>query len=53
MQEAMPHHKLHFPEFELTLDNAAMIAGLGYHQFLRKTSGDAYNLMPFATLPIA
>lgn len=39
-----PSLKLHWPTFELSLDNAAMIAGLGYHRYLRKGSGDSLEL---------
>lgn len=34
--KAAPNKKLIWPKAELTLDNAAMIAGLGYHQFRRR-----------------
>ncbi|HEY2809866.1 MAG TPA: tRNA (adenosine(37)-N6)-threonylcarbamoyltransferase complex transferase subunit TsaD [Rhabdochlamydiaceae bacterium] len=49
-----------FPPAELTLDNAAMIAGLGYPIFQEKKIGDPYDLEPhcsrkrlfkFATIP--
>lgn len=33
-----------FPDFELTLDNAAMIAGLGYHIFLQQGPSDLLHL---------
>lgn len=38
---------LFFPPAQLTMDNAAMIAGLGYHLFLKKAKGDSYDLEPF------
>lgn len=44
---------LFFPEAKLTLDNAAMIAGLGYHQYLRAQKGDALELEPLTRIPIA
>lgn len=44
--------RLFYPALDLTLDNAAMIAGLGYAQFLSK-GGDSLSLRPLATLPIA
>lgn len=36
--------QLYWPTFELSLDNAAMIAGLGYHRYLRKQQGDPLDL---------
>jgi N6-L-threonylcarbamoyladenine synthase len=33
-----------WPSAGLSLDNAAMIAGLGYHTFLKKGKGDTYEL---------
>lgn len=35
-EEKAPHIPVHWPAPALTLDNAAMIAGLGYHTFLKK-----------------
>jgi len=40
-----------WPSMELTLDNAAMIAGLAYHQFIRKGHGDSLDLEPLARIP--
>lgn len=37
---AFPHIKLFWPTFELTLDNAAMIAGLGYEKLKAGHSSD-------------
>jgi N6-L-threonylcarbamoyladenine synthase len=37
---------LFFPSTALTMDNAAMIAGLGYHLFIQNPRGDAYDLEP-------
>ncbi|MBA3237636.1 MAG: tRNA (adenosine(37)-N6)-threonylcarbamoyltransferase complex transferase subunit TsaD [Parachlamydiaceae bacterium] len=39
-----PSLKLHWPTFELSLDNAAMIAGLGYHRYLANGCGDSLEL---------
>lgn len=39
-----PSLRLYWPTFELSLDNAAMIAGLGYHRYLRNGSGDSLEL---------
>lgn len=43
-QEKAPHLKTLWPAFGLSLDNAAMIAGLGYHTFLKKGHGDPMDL---------
>lgn len=37
-------YQLYWPSAGLSLDNAAMIAGLGYHQFSRRGSGDGLDL---------
>ncbi|HEV7737955.1 MAG TPA: tRNA (adenosine(37)-N6)-threonylcarbamoyltransferase complex transferase subunit TsaD [Chlamydiales bacterium] len=42
--EAFPSIPVHFPSFDLTLDNGAMIAGLGYHKFLKKPISDPLDL---------
>ncbi len=42
-----------WPPFGLSLDNAAMIAGLGYHRFLRKNGGDSIDLEPMTRLPLS
>lgn len=39
-----PSLKLYWPTFELSLDNAAMIAGLGYHRYLGNGYGDSLEL---------
>ncbi len=41
-----------WPPFGLSLDNAAMIAGLGYHHFLRQGKGDSLDLEPMTRIPI-
>lgn len=41
-----------YPPHLLTLDNAAMIAGLGYHCFLRKKKGDGLDLEPMTRIPL-
>ena len=33
-----------WPTLDLSLDNAAMIAGLGYHKYLKKGNGDSLDL---------
>lgn len=40
----LPDYQLYWPPPHLSLDNAAMIAGLGYHQFLRRGKGDSLDL---------
>lgn len=42
--EAAPQLTQLWPSVGLSLDNAAMIAGLGYHQYRRKGSGDSLAL---------
>jgi N6-L-threonylcarbamoyladenine synthase len=42
-----------WPSFDLSLDNAAMIAGLGYHKFLVNPSGDPLDLEVQTRIPIA
>ena len=44
--QAAPTHNLLWPIKTLTLDNAAMIAGLGYHRYKLQGSGDTYYLEP-------
>jgi N6-L-threonylcarbamoyladenine synthase len=41
-----------YPPHQLTLDNAAMIAGLGYHCFLKKGQGDGLDLEPMTRIPL-
>lgn len=51
--EKFPHIPTYWPSAKLTLDNAAMIAGLGYHQFLQKMEGDSLDLEVQTRIPIA
>jgi tRNA N6-adenosine threonylcarbamoyltransferase len=44
---------LFFPAENLCLDNAAMIAGLGFHKFLQNPAGDPLDLNATARIPIA
>ena len=41
-----------YPAHRLTLDNAAMIAGLGYHCFLKDKKGDGLDLEPMTRIPL-
>lgn len=44
---------VHWPLPGLSLDNAAMIAGLGYHHFLQKNCrGDSLDLEPLPRIPL-
>lgn len=40
-----------WPSIGLSLDNAAMIAGLGYHRYLHKGEGDPIGLEPLVRIP--
>jgi N6-L-threonylcarbamoyladenine synthase len=42
-----PSTPIHFPPINLSLDNAAMIAGLGYRKFLNQGCGDPLDLDVF------
>lgn len=50
--EKAPDVSVFWPSPGLSLDNAAMIAGLGYHCFLEKGCGNAYDLEPLTRIPI-
>ncbi|MGK5593799.1 MAG: tRNA (adenosine(37)-N6)-threonylcarbamoyltransferase complex transferase subunit TsaD [Parachlamydiaceae bacterium] len=43
----------HFPDFDLTLDNAAMIAGLGYHTYLKKGASNILHLEAQTRIPLS
>ena len=43
---------LYFPPPLLSLDNAAMIAGLGYHLFIKKQTSDPLSLEPLTRIPL-
>lgn len=47
------HLPIFWPPKGLSLDNAAMIAGLGYHKFIQKKSGDPLDLEVLTRIPIA
>ncbi|MBA2727146.1 MAG: tRNA (adenosine(37)-N6)-threonylcarbamoyltransferase complex transferase subunit TsaD [Parachlamydiaceae bacterium] len=46
-----PELTCHWPAVNLSLDNAAMIAGLGYHLFKSKGIGDSLELEPLTRIP--
>lgn len=52
MQELKSDKPLFWPTFELSQDNAAMIAGLGFIQYKEKGTGDPLSLMPRCRIPI-
>lgn len=43
---------IYFPTSGLSLDNAAMIAGLGLHVFRRQNGGDPLDLEPMTRIPL-
>lgn len=45
--------KIYLPPAGLSLDNAAMIAGLGYHAFENREKGDPLDLEPMTRIPFA
>jgi N6-L-threonylcarbamoyladenine synthase len=49
--EMAPELTTHWPSTELTLDNAAMIAGLGYHLYQQRGQGDSLTLEPMTRIP--
>lgn len=51
LQEDQGQHQLIWPSFGLSLDNAAMIAGLGYHQYRRQGKSDPFHLDPLTRIP--
>lgn len=53
MEESFPELPLFFPPAELTLDNAAMIAGLGFHQYGKMRRSDSLDLDVQTRIPIA
>jgi len=52
-KEAFPSLPIHFPSFQLTTDNAAMIAGLGYEKMIMNKSPSPYDLEAMTRIPIA
>lgn len=51
--ESFSHLPLFWPSHDLTLDNAAMIAGLGYYKFLENVVGHPLDLEVQTRIPIA
>ena len=44
-------YQILWPSLGLSLDNAAMIAGLGYHTYIEKKCGDDIELEPLVRIP--
>lgn len=51
-REREPRLPVHFPEPALTLDNAAMIAGLGFHCLQKNPKGDGLEIEPQTRIPL-
>lgn len=49
--KAAPELKLYWPAMGLSLDNAAMIAGLGFHRYKKSNKGDSFDLEASARIP--
>lgn len=41
-----------YPARKMTIDNAAMIAGLGYHCYIRENKADGLDLEPMTRIPL-
>ncbi len=52
-QSFSDHLQLFWPDSELCLDNAAMIAGLGYHIYKKKSIDETDSLSPRTRIPFA
>lgn len=56
LREMLQHKNLNIPVFwpskGLSLDNAAMIAGLGYQKFIKNGAGDPLSLNAYARAPL-
>lgn len=50
-KQCLPSLTSLWPKAGLDLDNAAMIAGLGYHQFVEQGCGDPLDLQPLTRIP--
>ena len=50
---APPNLKIYFPEPKLTLDNGAMIAGLGYQKFIYKGEENLHKILPVSRPPFS
>ena len=52
-QEKAPHLSVFWPPFGLSLDNAAMIAGLGFCLYQQEGKGDSFDLEPQTRIPFS
>lgn len=52
LYQSLPQANLYFPRKELCVDNAAMIAALGFHVYQRNKQGDSLEVEPMARLPL-
>jgi N6-L-threonylcarbamoyladenine synthase len=52
-QEKQPSLPVFWPPLGLCMDNAAMIAGLGFHVYQRQGKGDELDLEPLTRIPLA
>lgn len=50
-EEAFPNHPQYWPGKGMASDNAAMIAGLGYHQFIEQNGQDSFYLKALPKIP--
>lgn len=51
-EKAAPNYKLIWPAPNLSLDNAAMIAGLGYHRYCQQGHSDPLDLEAATRMPL-
>lgn len=51
IRENQKKYQFIWPSFDLSLDNAAMIAGLGYHRYQIQGKGDSMDLEPLVRIP--
>lgn len=51
-EEMKTPYPIFYPEKKMTLDNAAMIAGLGYHRYAQERKGDGLDLQPMTRIPL-
>lgn len=51
LQEKLPDIDFVFADKQLCIDNAAMIAGLGFHRFFMPAGSDSWDLMPQTRTP--
>ncbi len=53
VKESEGQHQFIWPSFGLSLDNAAMIAGLGYYRYQIQKKSDSMHLEPLVRIPFA